>query len=321
MMSTALRLMVCASWAVAASAAQAQTSYFGGAEARASSFYWLSETYSEQRPDPVLSVLSTAVPIAAAADNLAAAGPGQGTSHGSYRLNPGGLHLLATATALAQGGEFANNGSWAESRVSAVFGDVFVLDVPNAAPGSVYRVQARIDLSGAAYGNGQASVSDHGSGGYASIATWSAQAALYNSHGSFAIAASAFCRHDLGYQPTCGGDAFGSFVLDFTATVGQPNQLYLMGDLRAEASSTYSADFGVAVASAGADLGRTIAWGGLLSVSDAANQSVVGFSALSASSGFDYRNAYAAPVPEPAAWISLALGLLALGLRKAQLTA
>ena len=55
-----------------------------------------------------------------------------------------------------------------------------------------------------------------------------------------------------------------------------------------------------------ADLSRSITWGGITTLHDASGQVVNNFAAVSASSGFDYRNAYVSAVPEAPASLLLA---------------
>lgn len=60
------------------------------------------------------------------------------------------------------------------------------------------------------------------------------------------------------------------------------------------------------------DFGHTLAWAGILGVTDAGGQAVTGFTALN-SEGLDYAQSFATPVPEPSAAAMLAAGLALLG--------
>ena len=87
-------------------------------------------------------------------------------------------------------------------------------------------------------------------------------------------------------------------------------------DMRGWASAGTSVNLSIGQVSADSwsDLGHTIAWGGITEVRDANNQLVSNFSAISASSGFDYRNAYVSAVPELPAPALAVLGLGLMGL-------
>lgn len=110
--------------------------------------------------------------------------------------------------------------------------------------------------------------------------------------------------------------AQGRFEASSTVLLGTPVDLRMRVSASVVAQSAgRCSDFGCAnlieVMTTGfADLGSTLTWGGLVSVSDA-NGNALNLSALNvaSSSGFDYRNAYAAPVPEPGTLASMLTGL------------
>jgi MYXO-CTERM domain-containing protein len=64
---------------------------------------------------------------------------------------------------------------------------------------------------------------------------------------------------------------------------------------------------------AGADLGSTIAWAGITNLKDANGNAITDFSAVSTTSGFDYRKGYvsAVPLPPSAALLATAVAGLA----------
>jgi hypothetical protein len=62
-----------------------------------------------------------------------------------------------------------------------------------------------------------------------------------------------------------------------------------------------------------ANLGDTVAWGGIASAKDSEGNDLPAYTALSPETGYDYRFAY---VPEPSAALTAAAALLSLALRR-----
>jgi hypothetical protein len=113
-----------------------------------------------------------------------------------------------------------------------------------------------------------------------------------------------------------GNASFGIFSFSIPVVFGAPMDLSF--NLRVEArSSAISSIAGgwQADARSLADLGHTAAWGGIQTVTDTNGAPILGFTALSEDSGFDYAQAYTAPVPEPSTTWMLMFGLAAMGAR------
>lgn len=108
----------------------------------------------------------------------------------------------------------------------------------------------------------------------------------------------------------------GTMLFTVPLTVGSLMNVRLYGSVNARSSVSaggYADSYVVVLDAIGhADLGNTIAWGGIVSLTDAQGRAVSGFSALSSGSGFDYAAAYVAAVPEPAALLQMLAGLLLL---------
>jgi hypothetical protein len=110
---------------------------------------------------------------------------------------------------------------------------------------------------------------------------------------------------------SCFGDLPGNYAMNISAPFGHTLSMSLNGE-------TWGSVLGVAsrggdvLAGGQADLGHTIAWGGITNLRDENGQAISGFTAISASSGYDYVNAFPSAVPIPAAAWLFGSGLLGL---------
>ena len=110
---------------------------------------------------------------------------------------------------------------------------------------------------------------------------------------------------------SCVGDLPGNYAMNISAPFGHTLSMSLNGE-------TWGSVLGVAsrggdvLAGGQADLRHTIAWGGISNVRDENGQAISGFTAISASSGYDYVNAFPSAVPIPAAAWLFGSGLLGL---------
>jgi hypothetical protein len=109
------------------------------------------------------------------------------------------------------------------------------------------------------------------------------------------------------------GDPLEDLVFTAEIVFGGGQALVVNATVDAFAQSEASDVFGSSSAVASADLGHTVTWGPIISVTGAAGNPLSEFSVVS-ESGFDYVRGVAAPVPEPSTWVMRAAGLASLGL-------
>jgi hypothetical protein len=84
----------------------------------------------------------------------------------------------------------------------------------------------------------------------------------------------------------------------------------VVGHVYADSGANYDNSGVSALGVADADLGNAITWGGIVELRDANGSLVTDFTARSSDTGFDYANAFAAPVPAlTTAWL-FGFGLL-----------
>ena len=74
--------------------------------------------------------------------------------------------------------------------------------------------------------------------------------------------------------------------------------------ISAQSDANYDMSGDSAFGAAGANLGNTVSWGGIMDLRDANGNPITDYSATSADTGFNYAKAYAPAVPVPAAaWL------------------
>lgn len=247
-------------------------------------------------------------------------------SNASGSSSPGGMRLLTQAgvTMLSTNGGAAGGQATASADTSV--NDSFVLlasgctVAANCADGAFGSMQFSIRFDGGFVGGGSYSTStpEGGNGGYRLLGEWNSAGAVGTD-----IDRSEWLRGEHSYNDqrgipqvssTGGGAGLQTFVMNFTfgSTVSLQmsahavSQVGAFFDFYASQGGTggSSADVGYAT-----DLSHTIAWNGISEVRDASGALVTAFRAVSADSGYDYANGFAAPVPEPQTWALLAAGL------------
>ena len=268
---------------------------------------WLIDSLTQQQ----LATSDTPVDVLSFDAFAMALGSTRATASGW--VDTAGVHLVAASTSGVTGGESLVYSS-ASARGS--FGDEFVLSSPTHAVGSsgTARVAFSItgDLSGAAYGGGGF---DDGLGGGAA-ASWQASFQLYGQNDGVQWEGSQGRSFESSGNDILTGDAQpGIRYFDVPVVFGDTLWLSIGAtvEARSGAQAVYAGP-GKAGGEALAAFFSTMAWGGVISLTDGQGGAVMDFSALSASTGFDYRQAYAAPVPEPATGVLLLAGLLVLAL-------
>ena len=230
----------------------------------------------------------------------------------------GGVHVYAQAQSVASGPDLLRvTGS---GQASGFMSDYFALSVPGAASGAVFTVTAQVRVDGSAFAQTLPgwTATYQPVGELAAFSHWESWVrVLRGDNGSMLaeLRAREDCdaRTNQGSGPFCQtGGTPGLQTLSFTmSNGGTPVQL----DMRGWASAGTSVYQPTTLVSADsvADMGHTIAWGGITALRDAGGALVGDFSAVSATSGFDYRNAYVSAVPEAPASLLLLAGLAMLG--------
>lgn len=295
--------------------AAAQTQFFGGGQSRAEASGFgqqLSLLPDQQSASGALPVGT----VSSARQALLGSGAGSVLAAGQTTALPaiGGLHLTAHALARVLNGDTQSAElAQAVADTSGLFSDFFRLDVPGYAPGSLFTVTAGMRIDAMASAEGAAS-NNAGSSTFGTSASWDSTVSLTPSIGGVELTRqsdSLTCTADPGGS-ACTGSGAGWRILTFQ----MPNQswqaqLNITGRARTTAR-VYLAGGGNGLATGHSDLGHTIAWGGISGLVDASGAAVSSFSAISATSGFDYRNAYVSAVPEPAQALLLLAGMLVL---------
>jgi len=222
------------------------------------------------------------------------AGSGTGFASGSAIANPAGVHVATNLSASASASETTNGGGGGNTDVQAAMGDSFALLVPGIPLGDPITVTALWYTSGSV----SASFAEGGEGVTTASAysVWNANFALipFDGEGYYATR-SAGCQHDTVAQ-ACWGDDFGT---DAPAVLTVPNGSSLTVSISARVRAWGGASqsgTGSSSMNAFANLGDTVAWGGIASVKDAEDNDLAAYTALSPETGYDYRFAY---VPEP----------------------
>ena len=254
-------------------------------------------------------------------DYQASAYNGLGRSWSEVAL--GGIHLYALSQAVAGGqGPTQATGS---GRAVGFVSDFFGLSVPGQASGAAFTVTAQVRVDGAAGATTTPSwtgaFQQNRADAFSDWQSWVRVIQGVNGPTLAELRAGQDCsaRTSFGTPPGCVGSGLPGLQTISFQMINNGGLLQL--DMRGWASAGTSVNLSIGQVSADSwsDLGHTIAWGGITELRDANNQSVTNFSAFSASSGFDYRNAYVSVVPElpTVALMGIGLGLMALlGLRR-----
>ncbi len=240
-----------------------------------------------------------------------------GSAAASSRAGPGGLHLMASSSGsvtnaqpgLAVGGR-------ASADASGYVDDSFIIRSAALPAGALVTMVFDIGVHGSASGIG--SWDGSSGGGWNGYAQWAASLHLVGTGSACGCTTVDWSARQSvsGSQGTpvhtTGGGVFGDQHFTAQVIIGSPVSLHLTGEVHSSASGI--ADFflgGGASATFQANLSDTIGWGGIVELRDASGNRVTDFTAISAASGFDYRQS--ALVPEPASWGLLLAGALALG--------
>ncbi|MBI3349461.1 MAG: PEP-CTERM sorting domain-containing protein [Burkholderiales bacterium] len=240
-----------------------------------------------------------------------------GSANASSRAGPGGLHLLASSSGSvtnAQPGVAV--GGRASADASGYVDDSFVIQSATMPAGALVTMVFDIGVHGSASGTGNWDGSS--GGGWNGYAQWAAALHLVGTGSACGCTAVDWSarRSVAGSQGAplrvTGNGVFGDQLFTAQVIIGSPVSMHLTGEVHSAASGI--ADFllgGGASATFEANLSHTIGWGGIVQLRDASGRQITDFTAISTSSGFDYRQS--ALVPEPASWALMLAGALALG--------
>jgi hypothetical protein len=268
-----------------------------------------AEVYNFSGPNPHRSQVASHTEAIATVTGLA-----QGSAGGYVSVQTGMIRAAAQAQATANeavGARVVYGVASAGAR--AQFQDSVMIDVPGLPHYAPVTVNALLRVHGLTLAEGTAPDTWASVSGQA-VGSMSIQIGNYGSDGYVGYWQ---CRVDAPGQPrSCGGSTAvplgGWLPVSFTMFNQKPYDFYLSLDLYAGASAMVQYVPGLQMASALADFGTTLGWGGVTSVLGGQGQNLQGYTLLSSASGFDYVTS-AVPVPEPHAAYLLMAGLLTIG--------
>ena len=233
------------------------------------------------------------------------------------QVGAGGVHVFAQSQSVSS--SVNQQHTTGSGRATGIVADLFGLNVPGAAAGSLFTVTAQVRVDGSAWATTLPSWSGvYSANEVAAFSNW--QSWIRLSQGASGpnlveLRAGEDCDMRTTANIPLGCVPWGPAGLQTISfqiiNQGPLLQLYLNASASA-GTSNYQNNPGQLVADSQSDLGHTVAWAGVTELRDANGAAVGNFSMLSASSGFDYRSAYVSAVPEvPTAWLLVAgLGLL-----------
>ena len=236
-------------------------------------------------------------------------------SKATARADMGGVHLLASARGLIEDAQPYYTSAFSSHAIaSGGFGDSFTA----SAPGAVGMLQGTASFSVHALLSGAAEVAGSlpaNPGNGEVTLSWSARMVVSDNSGilgdlQFSGGCNSFTNVSGGLL-RCGGDPLGLHAMSISFASGAILSVSIEGEVRA---SVFGAQGGGGMAQAVglADFGHTLAWGGFQDVRDSLGTPVVGFAALSASTGFNYANPFPSAIPEPSTWLLMLCGLAGL---------
>ena len=304
--------------AIFAAPAMAQTSLQGQVMARA-------QHEIRNGPDPSsasdFDQRDTSVPfgrISAKADSDHDDQAYNGLGKSWSQVDVGGIHVYARSQAVGGSNMERVTGS---AEALGFMSDYFGLNVPGYASGTVFTVNAQVRI----HGNAMAATLPSWKGSYeaidvAAFSHWESWVRVLGGSNGPLLAelraredCDARMRSNVG--PKCVVDGTpGLQVMSFQmVNNGGLVQLDMRG--WASAGTSVYQPQQLSTADSWADMGQTVAWAGISGLLDANGQAVTDFSAVSATSGFNYRNAYVSAVPELPSGALLLGGAALLGAR------
>ena len=231
------------------------------------------------------------------------------------RADMNGLHLQTQAIgSLWDAQPYRSETFSGSANARAALGDSFVIQPLN--PTAVFATTSmtlgfRVDalMTGYAY---VTPLDPANPGGGEGRSRWHADFVAYDDTASVElgrITLDQTCAMSTSYNFSCIGDLPGAYAMNISAAFGHTLSISINGETWASVSGAESRG-GDVLAGGQADLAHTIAWGGISNLRDENGQTLSGFTAISASSGYDYVNAFpAAAVPEAETYAMMLAGL------------
>jgi len=232
-------------------------------------------------------------------------------------VNTGGVHVSAYARSIVNTGQTRSN-AWGVA--SGDFSDAFRINSPQAPQGSSGTATFAFSLSG-----GLENFYDDDGHGVNNILGGRAKSEL---DATFLVRDSqdqGVEKRVIQVSEVANGQVWSDnngtpvpVIFSMPVVFGDLLRMRISASVSAQANTEngYAGFVATIDTSAHADFEHTMAWGGILELLDENGQPITEFTALSESTGFDYKNAYVSAVPAPAAAWLFAAGLGVLGWRE-----
>lgn len=306
--------------AATATAVQAQSLYYAEVSADANARFG-----SLVQPQSAHSSLSSPLPFAtlvaereANSTHATVGGYAAGHSAAWSRPEAGGLHLSTVASASVMSSDWLSPSPNASGNTNAstLFRDVFQFVVPLAAPGTPFTVTAQIRVDASVMVDGL--LLDTASPSFFNASSaWETRVSMTSGAGwILQDQHQGSCQWGPAGQ-VCSGTSPGMVDVVFVLYTGA-NVVFEMSASANSIAGSFLAGPGGASAGASADIGHTLAWGGVQQVRDAGGNPVDTYAMTGMGSGFDFRQAYVTAVPEAPSLMLWLAGLATVAVRRAR---
>lgn len=256
-----------------------------------------TKSYSDLTPGGVASSSSIAY-AAGSADVM-------GSSNSMAWAGLGAVHAASFAEARATAPNCCISGAGSTSAY-AEYNDGFVAHSNSFADGTVVTLTANVLIHGAAGTNGSPNVPYNGAVYWSGQSWWRTTERVGNQFWENSSSSHGASWYD---SYSTGNGNFGLLTLTTDIILGQLTNVVLRAETSASTTAS-SFDGTTSYSFSSADLGNTVSWGGITSLTRKSDGAVIGdFTAISSDTGFNFAQA-AVPVPA-AAWL-LGSGLIGL---------